>query len=66
LRASISVREVGYGGAVDPTSFLRSWRRVKYLRIDAGTDGRPTVLAANAPSAGAVLRRFSLDPALSC
>jgi murein DD-endopeptidase MepM/ murein hydrolase activator NlpD len=55
----------GYGGAVDPTSYLRSWRHVKYLRFDAGTDWTPTVLTANAPTAGAVLVRFSLDPALA-
>ena len=55
----------GYGGAVDPTSYLRSWRHVKYLSFDAGNDWTPTVLAANAPTAGAVLLRFSLDPALA-
>jgi len=55
----------GYGGAVDPTSYLRSWRRVTYLRFDPGMDWTPAVLAANAPGAGAVLLRFSLDPALA-
>lgn len=38
---------------------------VKSLRLDAGTDWKPTVLAADAPTAGAVLLRFSLDPALA-
>jgi murein DD-endopeptidase MepM/ murein hydrolase activator NlpD len=55
----------GYDGAVDPTSYLRSWRRVKYLRFEAGTGWRPAAVSARAPKAGAVLVRFSLDPALA-
>jgi murein DD-endopeptidase MepM/ murein hydrolase activator NlpD len=60
----VGLLDRGYDGAVDPTSYLRSWRHVKYLRFDAGADWRPTVLAANAPKAGAFLLRVSLDPAL--
>ena len=61
----IGLIDRGYDGAVDPTTYLRSWRKLKYLRFDAGTDWTPTVLAANAPKVGAVLVRASLDPALA-
>jgi len=61
----IGLIDRGYDGAVDPTTYLRSWRKLKYLRFDAGTDWTPTVLAANAPKVGAVLVRTSLDPALA-
>lgn len=60
----VGLLDRGYDGAVDPTSYLRTWRHVKYLRFDAGADWTPTVLAADAPKAGAVLVRVSLDPAL--
>ena len=56
----------GYAFPVYGTSaFGDGGRPVKYLRFDAGTGWRPTVLAADAPTAGAVLLRFSLDPALA-
>ena len=45
----------GYDGAVDPTTYLRSWRRVKYLHFQVGADWTPTIVAAGAPKAGAVL-----------
>jgi murein DD-endopeptidase MepM/ murein hydrolase activator NlpD len=60
----VGLLDAGYDGAVDPTSYLHAWRHVKYLRFEAGADWTPTVLAANAPRAGAVLVRVSLDPAL--
>jgi murein DD-endopeptidase MepM/ murein hydrolase activator NlpD len=60
----VGLLDRGYDGAVDPTSYLRSWRHVKYLRFDAGADWVPPVLASNAPRPGAVLLRAVLDPAL--
>ena len=60
----VGLLDRGYDGAVDPTSYLRTWRHVKYLRFDAGADWTPTVLAPDAPKAGAALVRVSLDPAL--
>jgi murein DD-endopeptidase MepM/ murein hydrolase activator NlpD len=46
---------LGYDGAVDPTPYLDSWRRLRDLRFDAAAGWTPSVLAANAPKAGAVL-----------
>lgn len=60
----VGLLDRGYDGAVDPTSYLRSWRRVKYLRFDTGTDWVPTVVASNAPRPGAVLLHVELDPRL--
>jgi len=60
----VGLLDRGYDGAVDPTSYLRSWRRVKYLRFDAGTDWTPAVVGSNAPKPGAILVRAVLDPAL--
>jgi murein DD-endopeptidase MepM/ murein hydrolase activator NlpD len=60
----IGLIDRGYDGAVDPTSYLHGWRRLKYLRFDAAADWTPTVLAANAPKPGAVLVSVSLDPAV--
>jgi murein DD-endopeptidase MepM/ murein hydrolase activator NlpD len=60
----VGLLDRGYDGAVDPTSYLRGWRHLKYLRFEAGADWTPTALAANAPRAGAVLVRVALDPAL--
>lgn len=60
----VGLLDRGYDGAVDPTSYLRTWRHVKYLRFEAGADWKPAVLAANAPKAGAVLVRVVLNPAL--
>jgi murein DD-endopeptidase MepM/ murein hydrolase activator NlpD len=66
----VGLLDRGYDGAVDPTTYLRSWRRVRYLRFEAGADWKPTVVSAGAPKAGAVLLRSSdistasgLDPA---
>jgi murein DD-endopeptidase MepM/ murein hydrolase activator NlpD len=55
----VGLLDRGYDGAVDPTTYLRSWRRIKYLRFEAGADWTPTVLAAGAPKAGAVLLQSS-------
>jgi murein DD-endopeptidase MepM/ murein hydrolase activator NlpD len=60
----VGLLDRGYDGAVDPTSYLRSWRRVKYLRFDAGGEWLPTVVASNAPRPGAVLLQIELNPAL--
>lgn len=60
----VGLLDRGYDGAVDPTSYLRTWRHVRYLSFEAGADWKPAVLAANAPKAGAVLVRAELDPAL--
>ena len=66
----VGLLDRGYDGAVDPTTYLRSWRHVKYLRFEAGVDWKPTAVSAAAPKAGAVLLRSSdistasgLDPA---
>jgi murein DD-endopeptidase MepM/ murein hydrolase activator NlpD len=55
----VGLLDRGYDGAVDPTTYLRSWRRIKFLRFEAGADWTPTVLAAGAPKAGAVLLQSS-------
>lgn len=60
----IGLIDRGYDGAVDPTSYLHTWRHLRYLRFDAGADWTPTVLAANAPKPGAVLLSATLDSAL--
>ena len=60
----VGLLDRGYDGAVDPTSYLRSWRRVKYLRFEAGADWVPAVVGSNAPKPGAVLLQVVLDPAL--
>ena len=60
----IGLIDRGYDGAVDPTSYLHAWRRLLYLRFDAAADWTPTVLAANAPKAGAFLLSATLDSAL--
>jgi murein DD-endopeptidase MepM/ murein hydrolase activator NlpD len=60
----------GYDGAVDPTSYLRQWRQVKYLLPDSAAGWTPRVVSHAAPKAGAVLLRSTdisaasgLDPA---
>jgi murein DD-endopeptidase MepM/ murein hydrolase activator NlpD len=55
----VGLLDRGYDGAVDPTTYLRSWRRIKYLRFEAGANWTPAVLAAGAPKAGAVLLQSS-------
>jgi len=61
---------LGYDGAVDPTSYLSSWARLKDVRSDAVSGWTPAVRARNAPKAGAILLQSSnistasgLDPA---
>lgn len=56
----VGLLDRGYDGAVDPTTYLRSWRRITHLRYEAGVDWRPTLVAAGARKPGAVLLR-SLD-----
>jgi murein DD-endopeptidase MepM/ murein hydrolase activator NlpD len=60
---------LGYDGAVDPTSYLHSWRHVQDVRFEAAAGWAPAV-AAYAPKAGAVLLQSTdissasgLDPA---
>ena len=60
----VGLLDRGYDGAVDPTSYLRSWRKVKYLSFDTGADWVPTVLGSNAPRPGAVLLQVRLDAGL--
>jgi len=60
----VGLLDRGYDGAVDPTSYLRSWRRMKYLRFDAGTDWTPVFVGSTAPKPGAILVQAVLDPAL--
>jgi murein DD-endopeptidase MepM/ murein hydrolase activator NlpD len=55
----------GYDGAVDPTSYLSTWRHPKVLRFEAGAGWTPTVLSGHAPKAGAVLLHVALDRALA-
>ena len=55
----VGLLDRGYDGAVDPTMYLRAWRRVTYLHLQVGADWTPTVLAAGAPKAGAVLLQSS-------
>jgi murein DD-endopeptidase MepM/ murein hydrolase activator NlpD len=55
----VGLLDRGYDGAVDPTTYLRSWRRVRYLHVEAGVDLRPTLVAARAAKPGAVLLRSS-------
>lgn len=55
---------LGYDGAVDPTSYLRSWRHAESPRSETGPGWAPAALAADAPRPGAVLLGVSLDPAL--
>jgi Peptidase family M23 len=45
----------GYDGAVDPTTYLDSWRRVRQLSFEAAAGWTPKTQVKNAPPAGAVL-----------
>lgn len=60
----VGLLDLGYDGAVDPTSYLRSWRHVRYPGFEAEPGWTPTVLAASVPKPGAVLLGFSLSPRL--
>jgi murein DD-endopeptidase MepM/ murein hydrolase activator NlpD len=46
---------LGYDGAVDPTTYLDSWRRVRQLSFEAAAGWTPKTQVENAPQAGAVL-----------
>jgi murein DD-endopeptidase MepM/ murein hydrolase activator NlpD len=50
---------LGYDGAVDPTSYLLGWGRLKDVRFDAVSGWTPASRAGNAPKAGAVLLQSS-------
>ena len=50
---------LGYDGAVDPTSYLNSWDRLKDVRFDAISGWTPAARAGIAPKAGAVLLQSS-------
>ncbi|HZC30555.1 MAG TPA: M23 family metallopeptidase, partial [Gaiellaceae bacterium] len=61
---------LGYDGAVDPSSYLRTWRHVQYARLVAGAGWVPPPASANAPKAGAIVLQGTdissasgLDPA---
>lgn len=61
---------LGYDGAVDPSSYLTGWERLKDVRFDAVSGWTPASRAGNAPKAGAILLQSSdissasgLDPA---
>jgi murein DD-endopeptidase MepM/ murein hydrolase activator NlpD len=66
----VGMLERGYDGAVDPTSYLRHWRQLRYLRVRSVAGWSPRVVSARAPKAGAVLLQSTdisaasgLDPA---
>ena len=66
----VGMLERGYDGAVDPTSYLDSWRRLTSLRHASATGWTPRVVAGDAPKAGAILLQSTdisaaggLDPA---
>jgi murein DD-endopeptidase MepM/ murein hydrolase activator NlpD len=48
---------LGYDGAVDPSGYLRSWRRVRAIPLDAAGWIGTAPSSARAPRAGAVLLR---------
>jgi murein DD-endopeptidase MepM/ murein hydrolase activator NlpD len=50
---------LGYDGAVDPTTYLLSWERLKDVRFDAVSGWTPAAGAGNAPKAGAILLQSS-------
>jgi hypothetical protein len=50
---------LGYDGAVDPTTYLLSWERLKDVRFDAVSGWTPASGAGNAPKAGAILLQSS-------
>ena len=66
----VGLLSLGYDGAVDPTSYLATWRHVARARFDPTSEWTPPAPGANAPKAGAVLLQSSdvssasgLDPA---
>jgi hypothetical protein len=50
---------LGYDGAVDPTSYLLAWERLKDVRFDAIAGWTPTSRGGSAPMAGAILLQSS-------
>jgi murein DD-endopeptidase MepM/ murein hydrolase activator NlpD len=50
---------LGYDGAVDPTSYLLGWGRLKDVRFDAVSGWTPASRAGSAPKAGAILLQSS-------
>jgi murein DD-endopeptidase MepM/ murein hydrolase activator NlpD len=50
---------LGYDGAVDPTSYLLAWERLKDVRFDAIAGWTPASHGGNAPKAGAILLQSS-------
>ena len=61
----VGLLDLGYDGAVDPTTYLRSWRHVRYPGFETGPGWTPTAVAATVPEPGAVLVGFSLSPKLA-
>jgi murein DD-endopeptidase MepM/ murein hydrolase activator NlpD len=66
----VGLLALGYDGAVDPTSYLQSWERLKDVRFDAIAGWTPAVRPGNGPKAGAILLQSTdissasgLDPA---
>jgi murein DD-endopeptidase MepM/ murein hydrolase activator NlpD len=51
----VGLLAAGYDGAVDPTTYLDSWRRVRQLSFEAAAGWTPKTRVRNAPPAGAVL-----------
>jgi len=50
---------LGYDGAVDPTTYLLAWERLKDVRFDAIAGWTPASHLAPAPKAGAILLQSS-------
>ncbi|HSX21446.1 MAG TPA: M23 family metallopeptidase [Gaiellaceae bacterium] len=66
----IGLLNLGYDGAVDPSSYLRSWRHVVSAHLVAGAGWVPPLASGAAPKAGAILLQGTdissasgLDPA---
>lgn len=66
----VGLLSLGYDGAVDPTSYLATWRHAVHVRFDSASEWTPPAPGADAPKAGAVLLQSSdissasgLDPA---
>jgi len=50
---------LGYDGAVNPTSYLQAWERLKDVRFDAIAGWTPASHLGSAPKAGAILLQSS-------
>jgi murein DD-endopeptidase MepM/ murein hydrolase activator NlpD len=53
----VGLLDMGYDGAVDPTSYLRTWRRVQTVQLEAAAGWTPPPAVVRPPAAGAVLVR---------